>query len=112
MNQQQKTFNKFNINSYRRQCMKEMKLETERQNMNNMIAEDNPYSEILKQSQKVDKLLNALCKCPFCGGEAEIITNKIEYEDVYSIECTECPATMTSIYKDKLIGWWNTRVYE
>ena len=38
--------------------------------------------------------MEELLKCPFCGGEARVISDHIEYEDVYAVLCKECGASV------------------
>ena len=58
------------------------------------------------------KLLN----CPFCGGEAEIVVGKFEYERSpgvkydYTARCKECASESDLFYsEEEAINAWNTR---
>ena len=68
--------------------------------------------------------MEELRKCPFCGGEARVISDHIEYEDVYAVLCKECGASVglgiqeygeyrpCYISVPSLIAAWNRRVEE
>ena len=38
--------------------------------------------------------MEELLRCPFCGGEAIVISDHIEYEAVYAVLCKECEASV------------------
>lgn len=51
-----------------------------------------------------------LRRCPFCGGEAEIIEVK-EWEQVYYAECDDCHIrTVLKYDREEAIADWNARV--
>ena len=66
--------------------------------------------------------MEELKRCPFCGGEAKLISNRIEYEDVHAVRCQKCGASIGFnvqefgeyrpgyVFKDNAIAAWNRRV--
>lgn len=53
--------------------------------------------------------------CPFCGGEAEVVTHPfVPQFDVFGVECTRCGSGTSQNYATKIgaIGAWNKRLNE
>lgn len=56
--------------------------------------------------------MTELKRCPFCGGEAEIIEHIFgTLEHSYGVECTDCGAKTWQFYSEKtdVIEAWNRR---
>lgn len=50
--------------------------------------------------------------CPFCGGEAEIVEDRLFGEDYYAGRCRSCAATYAfEATKEEAIAAWNRRNY-
>lgn len=48
--------------------------------------------------------------CPFCGGEAEIVEDRLYGEDYYAGRCRSCAATsIFEFTKEEAIAAWNRR---
>lgn len=56
-------------------------------------------------------MIEILNNCPFCGGEAVILTcHDIGHDKIYYVKCSDC-CTMSGTYVDKndAVKMWNTR---
>ena len=50
--------------------------------------------------------------CPFCGGEAEIVEDRLYGEDYYAGRCRSCAATsIFEFTKEEAVNKWNRRNY-
>ena len=50
--------------------------------------------------------------CPFCGGEAEIVEDRLYGEDYYAGRCKSCAATsIFEFTKEEAVDKWNRRNY-
>ena len=49
--------------------------------------------------------------CPFCGGEAEIVEDRLYSDDYYAGRCKSCAATsIFEFTKEEAVAAWNRRV--
>ena len=56
-------------------------------------------------------MIEELKRCPFCGGEAEVLSGYSGCEKVYRVECSSCGGrSLSNELKCTVIAAWNRRV--